>query len=628
MGLFAPGWKKSPEKARDRIQKSSDPAELYRIATETSFPGADGTKVRLWATDKITALRGTPAGKSFLEKLSREGSTALIRCYAAHNLKTEEGKRIVEKDLAAAYNDRGFVFFRNVEDWINDIQGTEKIKAVYDSIEDMDLKRSVAFKIKDRELLPHLILTARDGETACLLMRDFNGTPQQYREISERTSFPECAESAAYGMDLSCEDRLISLAKGGSWSARDRLVDLDVKKYARKYPEVLDWNKLNEAIDAGIYSQQELEEFTMKDTTVGRSSPVYHAMLQITEEDRLERLLLERPVPKGSFANGSWTDWVMELMKKLGWRGDIMEKYILSDHDNHQFELESKALEHINDPDALLRIAMANTSVSLDAAKRISTDNLAELRGSKSKAVTKWADKEWAEKSIETAGEDELVEIIRLALEDPEGEPRFYRALELLPSQKSLIAAFKAFRETNQVFKKHYSGSREYNELFEKMLSRITDGEGLAELCLSYPHRYCGLEITRLRELIAGTETEKRFTRRVRAVFLKEAPVNEGSLTQLATYYGMQLKEAEWKIGGKEYIKRLLNILESHPEKSTASKAAAIISTMYKFVPESRTALGQYRGKKYRVHDDYTDTYCGSRSHSREETITLLDGEV
>ena len=124
----------------------------------------------------------------------------------------------------------------------------------------------------------------------------------------------------------------------------------------------------------------------------------------------------------------------------------------------------------------------------------------------------------------------------------------------------------------------------------------------------------------RLRELIAGTPEEKKFKDRNVEVLMDTVDSFAGA-HQLALYYDIRNAEALWRFGGEEYIKRIINILETERERDRAQKAANRLAVIYSSVPESHSGMEYIKGKQYRKHVDFIDEHCMGNSEDREVSV-------
>lgn len=616
MGLFTPGWQKNPEKAKKRIQETNSPIELYQIVTQTKFPDPEGIKVRSKAIARLGAFRRMPAGHDALEKLAKDGKDPLIRCQAAYELGASEGRPYMTKDIAAAYADRGVFLIYASENWIRILDDQAAARAAYDAAPD-DLKKLIAPNVPNhhRDLMLHILLTVKEEKTARAVMKNFVGSPAQYARIVRESPSPSCRQAAIKGLDLSEEALLRKLADQGEREAAYRLLDLDTVKYAKVYPKVISSKQMIKAIQAGVYTDQELEKLAMDSNDISSTSVAWAAVKELKDPEILERILLTRSVPAYSkMKGGPWEPWSMELIRRLKDQEDVMARYILTENPGRMASLEEAAGRNIQSKKLLRAVAMESNYAAMGAAHRLGDSEVEFLRGSKHKGVAEWAHRRWDELHAASATEEEAIGIISWTLnhsnDKADPNPLCMKALERVKSQDGLIAVLKAIGFTFSA------------KAFQKtVLDRITDGAKLIDHCFDdYPYKPI---VERLRTLIKDTPLEQQFTQRAVEAALREAPELKKGSSALSTYYDIPYQEALWRFAGERYPRRLIELMETVKEKPETHTIIVRLKDLYQAVPESHAFLEPYRGRQYTKHADNHDDYCGGRNYNRMDTLTL-----
>ena len=615
VGLFAPGWKKTPEKALKRIKESKVPEELYRIVTETDFPGADGVRVKAEAVERLGSFHN-PEGRAALERLAREGATPLLRCQAAYLLDNDEGRKILTDRLAEAYADRGVFLTRRSEDWISAVHDAAIYRAAFEAAPE-DFRQRLAWKLSDPELQLVYILKAGNERLAKKLMDAFRGRAEDYTRIALESPYSACRDAAVSRLGMEQEDVLRKLADGGSWTAQQRLLNLNLVKYAARYPDRMTGKMMIKAIEQNAYSPEKLENMAMR-SDVSRGSVAWAAMEALDDPERLERVLLEHETsPRARQPGGPWETWILRLLERLRDREEAMVRYVLSSRDGHIAALETAALQNVHSPEALLRVAMQDVPAALDAAKRLEGADLETLAGSESRQVAEWASGRKMSQLIGNSGEEDALEIMRWTLTHDKDRDRYEKALRQVLSQQGLMTALLDLLKNIKAF----DGTE---ELENGILGRITDGPSFTDWCLENVRPADRACVERLRALIAGTPEQERLTQACAEAIVRGVPDLAPEAWLLSVYFDVSSPEAVWQTCGKRFLWRLIEFVEQDTEKEHVLTAADRMKWLYRHTPEARPALERYNGRMLKKHNDYHDEYCAGNSRNRNETFTIF----
>ena len=619
MGLFTPGWKKDPNKAKKAL-KTKSISTLKKIAEGADFPDPQGLRIRYEAVHAIRFIDEPGQLTAFLE-MAQNAPFAHVRCHAAHELAlkgSDKGRELVAANIVEAYREQGNTYCYGAQDWIRDVKSSPEIVfAAFQAAQQKDLKEKILDEIRDHE---HLFWIAmNDSSFASAAMAKFTATQEQYVKLIRETSSEGLKNQAIRKLDLSQERLLLELAESGNQTAKTRLLDLDTRRFARKFADEMSWEQYKKAIASDLYSQEELEKIAAEFKSISRDNPAWHALSKITEPERLERLLYREIPLYETQKGGNWSSWVMTILKKLKDDEDVMLKFIISKHGGKQAETESYALANIKSPDKIRKVAMTSSHAALDAAKRLGSEDIPKLRESENGGVREWADQRFVEQMAGKASEEEALEMMDLIFRYRMGGGQFRRALRRVKSQQGLVTAYTKLNKAYKPF------GNDDEAIRTEIRSQITDGAAFLSWCQDNTYRMLPEDSALLHELIAGTETEQQMKQAAIDRLLKRT-MDTGDtfgMNLLAKYDGITPAEATWKYAGKDYVRKLVSVLNTSKEDGPALQAIQSLKWLYQNVPESQSLLASQKGRILTKHDDYHDESCGSNSRSREVTVTV-----
>ena len=627
MGLFTPGWLKDIEKAKEKEKKTESLQELKKLVMETSFSGKDG--ILLWYNSIKHIKRADPSNEkvAVLTDIAHNAGSAFSRCAAAYALKSDEGKKIIAGNIAAAYRELGEVYVMEPADWIDEISDRALIRETYNAATTNNLKCDLAKRINDQELLLELV-TGSDKALADAAVKNLRFTQEQCVKIIRESKYPNFRDQAIRNLDKTHEDLLFELAEGGNQYAKKKLLDIDIEKYALRYRDQLGTEDMAKAIDKNIFSEEELEKLAAEGNELAKGERFinlsWYAMEHISDPEILKRLLY-RPLTRDAIKNNAygsanqdspWVKWTIAILEKLPDDENEMLKFILSSHGGHQPASESVALSRINDKSRLMKVALAKNSVALDAAKRleVSDEVIEKLKGAEDKKVVDYANEKWVERTISNSSGEDAFKIMRIKMEQGNDPLNYLAAYDQLQNDEMRVLAYKEF------FPKYRPFKDSSDMVKERMLKAITDGEKWLDFCIDNTSKKD--EINKLRELISGTPLEQKMID-IAVKDLMDNPLKGWRMNVVASFYEIDYYQAVWKYGGQAYIELLMSYIEEQKEIGSVRTAADILKKMYQKAPESQGELGRYNGRKYIKHDDFHDEHCYGNNRNSEEAFII-----
>ncbi len=652
MGLFTPAWKgKNEKKALAFVEKCGDQTMLGTIAVYAELEG-----VRLAAVEKLKDQG------ALSEIVKNERENIQIRRAAITNIMNKDNFAklaftLPDEDLqlkaAASTN--------------NQI----KLKELAIKAESLNIQKAAVEQIENQQILADVVMNS-ENETirnlALSWIKDpgthFNlimlkGTPEERKKAVEElpvndnrlidiasgknipatskdiiietalqriTSREKLLEVVAKGQNASQvlnrldelglldESTLVVFANRGDKSCVNRLLEIDPEKYIERYESSMTDQMRLKAIDDGLFSEEKLEEMAIQkplDTDI-RDSAAWLAMVRIQSPERLERILLTRKTASNDILNL----WYKRLLEKLEHREDVMTRFVLSN--NGPQDIRKVALEHITTPEYLLEIAMENNNFAEEAARRLPKkgEYRQKLRKSKNRNVAALGMETWVKTRQKDANDEELADFLVWAMgnSDCNDMEQYRAAAKRIQSQKAILRVFDAYLDRSIWIRDKWAW------LHTILLTQITDGAGLASLCLEYPSLIVKDDIDRLKELIKGTDEEKKFMENSKKYLINFKygidwwwrPAEPSR-----RYFNLPNNAAAaWKIGGQEFVLKVLDMLEKSTEIGTTKQLGGILWNIYKFVPESHEVLKGQKDRKLKKHYDYYDEHCMGNSKS------------
>ena len=378
---------------------------------------------------------------------------------------------------------------------------------------------------------------------------------------------------------------------------------------------------IGQAVASEVLPEEKLEEIALTWALNGTTGRPWDAMRRIKDPDRLARLLLERKCAfQHSHFRQAWNEWGEALVGRLWNREDVLLRCILET--DYDVSVKRKALKYIEDPEKLTQIAMEDHILAPEAAQRLPKNKLALVRNSKNPQAAKLGQAQHYRNRVSKAGEAELREIMAWELGNSDSPDTYLKALARVEDQAALLDALRAWLGTRSRF----SGDEPWLGVGGAIRSRVTDGPGLAKLCLDQNGAIDSEDINRLKELTRGTETEARFVDGVRQLLLDHPGGWRHYASMLRLYCDLPDDwQALWRFGGPEFVRRALAALQDEKEHGRAVYLGGILADLYRNVPESHASLEREKGKRYSKHVDFIDESCmgNSRNYDKDYVLKL-----
>ena len=237
MGLFTPGWLKSSAKANDMIKKTFSLKVLGRIATEGSYEDpAKTAQVMFKAVKEIGGIEEDKEKKTaVLTDIIQNGANPFVRCAAGHVLGGSDGKRAVRENIADAYAYPGDHFVSGSEEWLKDLKTNDQARKAFYACSGDSAKAALAGSITDPSLLMDIALQ-EEKNVAETAFKQLKPGHDQWVRLAEGCRTAKIRREAIDHLTKDDEKLLTDLAGKGSDDARRRLIELDYKTYALKYP--------------------------------------------------------------------------------------------------------------------------------------------------------------------------------------------------------------------------------------------------------------------------------------------------------------------------------------------------------------------------------------------------------
>ena len=398
----------------------------------------------------------------------------------------------------------------------------------------------------------------------------------------------------------------------------------ELKKNPERFVFYLPESRKGDLIDTGLLSQDTLERLAMEGYVTNAwdsNSSAVRAYRKITNMGRQERLLFDK-APDTFSGRKAIMDWREKIIRDLSFSDDIMWRVF----QNEEFpnELRRLAVQNITDPDKLAEIAMGDSPFAKQAADRLPKNKLGKLRNSKDPDVAKMGMAQFNRTKVSRADEKGLLEIMTWELANSQDPEVYLKALDRLESQDALLKALSGYIGSNKRTR-YIDGRTPWKPIGQKLAERITDGAGLAALCLEKKDRVRTEEVSRLRELIRKSDEEKKFTGSAVHMMMTGSEDDwQSAASLLAEYYKLpDAAHAAWRFGGQDFVRRILGMLNAERETGRAKELGSYLQFIYTRVPESHSMLSNYNGKSYVKHTDYIDSDCASRSRDSMQAYVL-----
>ncbi len=424
-----------------------------------------------------------------------------------------------------------------------------------------------------------------------------------------------CPEAVGY---------LEKLADQGNRDAANRLTEYDMKKYADKYVGLLNYAMKKSAVENGAFSEATLEKIVMggniNDVSDTENLSVM-AMEKIAYPERIFHIL--NGMDSGKFKNSeTMNQWRIKLLDKISHREDLMQKAVLEKRFPQEFR--ETALGYINDPDILEQLAEGYSDLAVKAAQRLPKSRLGKLRHAKNPEIAEMGTEQYYKTRIRYAKDNELLDIMEWSYCKQPDPALCLKALERLTSQEALCKALKTCAEWMKTMELR-GDAEPWKPVRKKLLERITDGAGLWKVCLDRPGAVGQEEMTRLKEIIGGTDDEEKFIQNAVTALKTNDPISwHGPAGLLRMFFDLPNdEEAAWRFGGEAFIQRVLSRLESTRELGIAKSLGSILQSVYNSVPESHPLLGKANGRRYEKHYTYSVSDCFSEDRSAIYVLNL-----
>ena len=173
-----------------------------------------------------------------------------------------------------------------------------------------------------------------------------------------------------------------------------------------------------------------------------------------------------------------------------------------------------------------------------------------------------------------------------------------------------------------------YMDSELCDEICEKALDAVSE-DGLIRFATDFDgysyhmNNYRTLALKRLRTILKGTPKEEEFISTFRERLLASPADRRSVLWPMSHYFGVDLAEAAWLVGGMPWVRKLMDIVQSAPDKggsgefSVANTYAQELRDIYEVAGGRLDQVQQMRGHRYPKHVDYHDSYCASECEDR-----------
>ena len=173
-----------------------------------------------------------------------------------------------------------------------------------------------------------------------------------------------------------------------------------------------------------------------------------------------------------------------------------------------------------------------------------------------------------------------------------------------------------------------YMDSELCDEICEEALNAVSE-DGLIRFATDFDgysyhmNNYRILALKRLRTILKDTPREEEFVSTFRERLFASPADRQSVLRPMSHYYGVSVAEAAWLVGGTPWVHKLMDIVESAPDKggygelSVANTYAQELRDIYEVAGGRLGQVRQMRGLRYPKHVDYYDSYCASECEDR-----------
>ena len=663
MGLFTPAWMKGESQALKAAKNAEGSAKLHRIIMESPYPEA-----REAALDKLRFLDKVEHVVERIRDIAEHGQSAFDRCWAATMLpKRDDARPYIARNIVEAYADP-FVTktwrYYTAAEWIRYISDneTELLVAavdaacglqhgklqddfVVDIIENLHnpfaLMRIAEHDVGSRsrqKVQEQLSKTPVHGDAEEMLADAARkGNEVAARRLVERSPskyaplYPEQLTERDYAqLGVESETLLVKLADDGNRFAAKRLLTINLHAYADRYPDRMDGGQARSAIRSGSLSQRSLGVVARRwlDSS-GLEGVSGEALKHITDEDVLADLLSTQATGTYNWrSNEKIKGWFYYLVEQLMFRPDVLADYLLSDAPT-AYGAQGYAFSLIEDAPTLARIAMTDTWMAEKAVERLGQayDPVHEMQVVAERAVSskvrtiaqRWLYRLQLETSV--MSDDEILAIVEWSKRYDFGafEELQAVALDKLQGQQARLEALGSVRTA---------------EASGVLLPRITDAQGLAEVCLSVDpnfdsERPFGMSCAcRLAKLAHGAPEGDAFVAKLSHVMQTEDPLGvdaRRALLLLTAYEDVSEAQAALAYGGEAHIRLLMDeIKRSGGELGRTDQAARRLSAMYA-LGSPQSPIARLNGTTHKKHVDWVSSTCGS---DRCDTVVTYTFEL
>ena len=464
----------------------------------------------------------------------------------------------------------------------------------------------------------HLGITQADNVKA-----HFNGTQDDWEEIAKGAESETIRAFAAGFLDLSKRGVLEEMAENGNAAAKRRLLALDPAAYESRYVTTLSGTQLQEAVGSHRLDQAALETLCVSfrpdrsRTGTWYADCMREALEQLQEEERLEHVLEAYQKEVTDYVSDrQYEEWLTVLMERLSDRQDLLARHLSSEEIKvRYYSADLKALELLTDKGLLFNVAASRAPRAMDAAKKLEPRQMSALsKKAREQRVREYASDQWRLHQIGSgAGDEELLETIRQAVEEGRNEEPGVSAAQAISAQDAMIRALSICGRS--------SIGRVREKVRNALLPRITDGQGLMKFVLDEPEGVCHEAAERLKELIGGTPQEQEFIDESVRRF-RDGSMNGRQMWILSKYLGTGEMETIWKYCGTDFARKLMNELEAAEEYDISMRIANNIRLLYRNVPESRDMLAGLDKRRFVKHSDF-DAACASESMHENTSFVL-----
>lgn len=677
MGLFTPKWVKDAGKAEEAVRFANqyqDLKTLYQMALKCELPG-----IRAKAIRGLKAHGDLDRGRQYLSALIREGVTAHDRCLAAA---LYGDKKIMQ---ATFQNDLAKANQENPEpEWFYRISDHKTLSALYPRVKEKKDRKKILDDLTEPAYLAAIAETENSEDLLTEIVQKLSGHQDTLRDTVIRTrnmAFVSAALPFINSFDRQILSRLSELVQSGALkdslavtaeklSAEPELLSAALQKTPRSefiryaLPHATDrdlpvlgsfledpskkdlWPVIaramiridpHGAMETVFYKLSEEEQLNaIRSHLVSKAillekakgwrysdKVTAEALHQITDPKDAMSLMTSGYIFQGSCPPGELRGY--DYLAGIA-AGDPkgLTDLLLTGGIHFQAPAYPVIVQHIDDQDQLLRLAGSdNIHVNSEAVRKLYPLNIKVIREKLTGKARNAADERYFSYALTNPPEllkmtqDEILEAYQWA-----------RGSHAQGTDKMCLNAASALRDEALAKALQWEIMRGPNANNQKqidvLLSGVQRGDDLIPFAFYEGSADPSLKpvINRIREL---AKTDPGLKERFTDAAVKEMSSHLSASKALAEYDHISEPEAEWKYGGKPFIRLLTDVLnakERSPyEAIPVHEAAQHLGEIYKWVIESQSILGPYRGKTYLPHHDYPSPSCGSEHDDFTERV-------